>query len=210
MKIGIIGAGNIGANLAKLFAIAGHQIRIANSRGKDSLASIISEINHANVQAVDAPAEAAAFGEVVVEAIPYKSVFNLPAKELKGKILITAANYYPTRDGHIDLEGHTQSKFLASKFPETKVVKAFNTIYFTHLAKRGDVNKLMEERRVIPVSANDEEAKKVVMQLVEQIGFAPLDFGKLEEVSVWVIKVECLLNPLLAECCARAWRAHLQ
>ncbi len=177
MNIGIIGAGNIGAALARLFAEAGHQIAISNSRGPDTLADLASQLGP-NVKAVTATG-AASFGEVVVEAIPYGRYQTLPVEQLAGKILISAANYYPGRDGQIALGGRAQSEFIAEFLPATKVVKAFNTIWYQHLASQGDPDLPLSERRVIFLAGDDPAAKATVAALITEIGFGPLDTGSL-------------------------------
>src|SRR5215213_3697423 len=103
VKIGIIGAGNIGANAARLFAEAGHEVVISNSRGPETLSELVEEIG-AGVRAVTLE-EAADSGDVVLEAIPFGRFEELPADRLAGKIVIDASNYYPGRDGEIDLDG---------------------------------------------------------------------------------------------------------
>jgi predicted dinucleotide-binding enzyme len=177
MNIGIIGAGNIGATLAQLLAEAGHGIAISNSRGPETLADVVSQLGP-NVTAATVP-EAAAFGEIVVEAIPYGLYRSLPVEPLAGKILISAANYYPERDGKIDLGGRAQSELIAEHLPATKVVKAFNTIWYRHLATQGNPDLPVGERRVIFIAGDDAGAKKSVAELIKAIGFGPLDTGLL-------------------------------
>ena len=177
MKIGIIGAGNIGATLARLFAEVGHEIALSNSRGPETLTDLVSDLG-AKVQAMTLE-EAAAFGEVVVEAIPFGRYEALPVEPLAGKILISAANYYPQRDGEIDLGGRAHTELVADHLPNTKVVKAFNTIWSQHLSDQGDTAKPIEERRVIFLAGDDTSAKAVVSSLIEEIGFGPLDTGSL-------------------------------
>jgi 8-hydroxy-5-deazaflavin:NADPH oxidoreductase len=107
MRIGIIGAGKIGATLARLFVQAGHEVAISNTRGPASLAELVQELGpRAQATTVD---QAAAFGDLVVEAIPFGRYRDLPAALLTGKIVVTASNYYPPRDGTIDLDGRAQS-----------------------------------------------------------------------------------------------------
>lgn len=177
MNIGIIGAGNIGATLARLFAEAGHQIAVSNSRGPDTLAGLVSKIGP-NVTAMTV-AGAASFGEVVVEAIPYGRYQTLPVDQLAGKILVSAANYYPGRDGQIALGGRAQSELIAEFLPTTKVIKAFNTIWYQHLASQGAPNLSLGERRVIFLAGDDLAAKVIVAGLITEIGFGPLDTGSL-------------------------------
>ena len=179
MNIGIIGAGYIGASLARLFAAAGHDIAISNSRGPKTLVDLVSDLGP-KVQAMTAE-DAASFGDVVVEAIPFGRYQALPVEHLAGKILISASNYYPQRDGEIELRGRAQTELIAEHLPNTKVVKAFNTIWYQHLADQGDTSLPVEGRRVIFVAGDDEEAKAVVASLIDEIGFGPLDTGSLHE-----------------------------
>ncbi|GAB4209512.1 MAG: NAD(P)-binding domain-containing protein [Roseiflexaceae bacterium] len=179
MRIGIIGSGNIGATLARLFVHVGHEVAISNSRGPESLAPLVAELgSSARAATVE---EAAAFGEVVVEAIPFGRYRDLPAEALAGKILVTASNYYPQRDGAIDLGGRAQSELVAEHLAGARVVKAFNTIWYQHLQSQGDASRPLDERRVIVLAGDDAEAKQVVADLISQIGFGPLDAGTLHE-----------------------------
>lgn len=179
MDIGIIGAGNIGGTVARLFAGAGHRVAIANSRGPETLAGLVAEIGpNARAATIE---EAARFGEVVLEAIPFGRYEDLPADELAGKVVVSASNYYPGRDGEMDLGGLASSEVIARHLPESRVVKAFNTIYFVRLAENGRPDAPLEEREVIFVAGDDAEAKGIVSGLVEEIGFAPVDTGTLAE-----------------------------
>jgi 8-hydroxy-5-deazaflavin:NADPH oxidoreductase len=179
MRIGIIGSGNIGATLARLLAGAGHVVAISNSRGPESLAELVRSLGP-NVRAATAE-EAAAFGELVIEAIPFGRYRDLPAAQLAGKIVVTAANYYPQRDGAIDLGGQAHSELVAAHLPGARVVKAFNTIWYQHLQQQGDASKPLGERRVIFLAGDDAAAKQVVGDLIAEIGFAPFDVGSLHE-----------------------------
>lgn len=182
MNIGIIGAGNIGATLARLFAEAGHEVALSNSRGPESLADLAAGLGP-NVRALTA-AEAASFGELVIEAIPFGRYKTLPIEPLAGKILITAANYYPARDGQIELGGHAHSELIAEYLPKTKVIKAFNTIWYGHLSSQGDTSKASGDRRVIFVAGDDLEAKERAMKLITEIGFGPYDTGSLADSKI--------------------------
>jgi predicted dinucleotide-binding enzyme len=179
MNIGLIGAGNIGATAARNFLNAGHTVALSNSRGPDTLQDLIDDLGP-NAQALTTE-KAAEFGDVVMEAIPYGHVESLPADALAGKILISASNYYPQRDGEIDFDGQTQIGRLAAMLPDTRVVKAFNTIYWEHLRDQGDPSRPMDERRVIPLAGTDDEAKEIVATLIDDVGFAPLDLGSLRD-----------------------------
>lgn len=179
MRIGIIGAGKIGGTLAALLADAGHEVAIANSRGPDTLRSLERDgVRAATVE------DAAAFGDpLVIEAIPYGRLDTLPAAALEGKVLVTAANLYPGRDGEVDLEGGTESQRTARLVPGAKVVKAFNTIYFVHLRENGDPSKADDERHAIFVAGDDAEAKALVSDLIEDLGFAAVDVGGLADTA---------------------------
>ncbi len=180
MKIGIIGAGNIGGNAAKLFAKAGHEITIANSRGPETLTDLINEIGE-NAKAVTVK-EAADFGEIVFVSIPFGGISEIPSESLEGKIVIDSNNYYPDRDGQIaelDSGEKTSSENLQEHLKGATIVKAFNTIWFEHLKTQGNKELSLEERRVIFVAGDDDGAKKTVSNLIEEIGFAPYDTGSL-------------------------------
>ena len=179
MNIGVIGSGNIGATAARLFAAAGHQVAISNSRGPETLEDLVEEIGP-GVRAATVE-EAAGFGAVVMEAIPFGRYTSLPAERLAGKVFITASNYYPARDGELDLGGRASSELVAEHLSGARVVKAFNTIYFARLRDNGRPEAPVEKREVIFVSGDDGEAKGVVSGLIEEIGFAPVDVGTLAE-----------------------------
>ena len=179
MKIGIIGAGNIGATAAQLFAQAGHEVVVSNSRGPETLSDVVQEIG-GRVHAVTIE-EAADLGEVVLEAIPFGRYGELPAERLAGKVVIDASNYYPGRDGDIDLEGLTSTGLLASHLADSRVVKAFNTMYYETLASEGRPDAPVEDRLALFIAGDDAEAKSIVSELIEQIGFAPVDTGSLDD-----------------------------
>jgi predicted dinucleotide-binding enzyme len=177
MKIGIIGTGNIGGTLAGLLIEVGHEVLLANSRGPESLADMVAKLgSRASAGSVGTVAQEA---DIVIEAIPFGKLHTLPRSELDGKILITAANYYPGRDGEIDLEGATQSEYLQGFLPKTRIAKAFNTIYFEHLRTEGDTEKPLDARRVLPFAASDKTAEDGARELIEELGFGPLFLGDL-------------------------------
>src|SRR5689334_10753918 len=174
MKIGIIGAGNIGATVAGLFTRAGHEIAISNSRGPESLKDLVAELgDRARAATVD---EAARFGEVVLLAIPWRTPEGLPSAEaVAGKVVIDAMNPYTERGEPFDLgDATTSSEEVLKRLPGVRLVKAFNTIYFKHLQEQGSTDIPVEERRAIFLAGDDEEAKGVVSHLIEEIGFAPV------------------------------------
>ncbi len=185
MKIGIIGAGKIGGTAARVLARAGHEVALSNSRGPASLADLVATINRevsgslVRAATVD---DAARFGEIVLLAAPWRAQEALPDPELvRGKIVIDAMNPYTRSGSIIDLGGSTSSEEVAKRLPGARLVKAFNTIYFEHLARQGRPDAPLGQRRAIFVAGDDVAAKKVVSDLIQETGFAPLDTGTLRE-----------------------------
>src|SRR5215207_3624417 len=148
MKIGIIGSGNIGATAARLFARAGHEVAVSNSRGGEGLETLIAELGgRGRATGIE---EAARFGEVVLVAVPFGKYETLPAGAFEGKVVVDANNYYPQRDGSFPVlySGETtSSELVAWHLKGARLVKGFNTIWFEHLAKQGDTRLPVEERR---------------------------------------------------------------
>jgi predicted dinucleotide-binding enzyme len=182
MKIGIIGAGNIGATAAKLFTKAGHEVAISNSRGPESLLDVVAELSErAQASTVE---DAAKFGDVVLVSIPLGKYKSLPPAPFYGKVVIDSNNYYPERDGHfaaLDRGETTSSELLAEHLPGARVVKGFNTIWSEHLKTQGDTRLPLEDRRAIFIAGDEAEAKEIVAKLIEEIGFAAVDMGYLRE-----------------------------
>jgi predicted dinucleotide-binding enzyme len=179
MNIGIIGAGKIGATAAQLFARAGHDVAIANTRGPVSLADLVAQIGpRVRATTVD---EAASFGEVVLLAIPFGRYSTLPASRLAGKVVVDAMNYYPQRDGRLSFDGLTSSELVARHLAGARLVKAFNTLYFQTLATAGNPSAPVDERLALFLAGDDADAKATVARLIEEIGFAPVDTGTLRE-----------------------------
>jgi predicted dinucleotide-binding enzyme len=181
MKIGIIGSGNIGGNLGKHWAKAGHEVMFS-SRHPEELQAM-AEGAGAKVGTTE---EATEFGEVVLLAIPYGKVPDLAKQigSLKNKILIDASNPYPQRDGEvaqkvIDDESQTATGYVANQFPGAKTVKAFNSIYFKVLGEKAF--RSGDDRIAVQVCGDDRQAKETVKKLIEDIGFAPQDLGDLSQ-----------------------------
>jgi predicted dinucleotide-binding enzyme len=180
MKIGVLGAGRIGATAARLFIAAGHETAISNSRGAESLRELVAELGpKAHATAV---VDAASFGDLVLLAVPWHRTDALPApKLLHGKIIVDAMNPYKPDGGFYDLGNSTSSEEVLKRLPGARLVKAFNTIYYEHLATRGRKDLPVEERHAIYLAGDDVPAKEVVASLIESIGFAPVDTGSLRE-----------------------------
>lgn len=182
MQIGIVGAGKIGGALATLLTRAGHQVALANSRGPETLADQVAALGP-DARAVTATG-AAAFGEIVVVAIPLKAYVELDPAPYVGKVVVDANNYYPSRDGHIaalDEKRTTSTELLAAHLPGATVLKAFNTIDYRHLADRGRPGAPASDRMAIPIAGDQPAAKSVVGGLIDEIGFAAADTGTLAD-----------------------------
>ena len=182
MRIGVIGAGNIGGALVRGLAALGHEVSVANSRGPHTLRELAEETGARAVTVEDA----ARAGEVVIVTIPEKNIRELPrglfAGVPDGVVVVDTGNYYPrNRDGLIEEieNGRAESRWVSDQLGRP-VVKAFNNIYARSLAERGKP-KGTPGRIALPVAGDDPRGKAVVMQLVDELGFDPVDAGPLDE-----------------------------
>jgi predicted dinucleotide-binding enzyme len=182
MKIGIIGTGNIGATLTRHFTRLEHDVFVANSRGPASLVDLAKETGAKPVSVAEVPRGC----DLVVVTIPEGKIPDLPRGLFKNApahlIVIDTGNYYPRhRDGRIEgiENGLLESRWVAQQLAHP-VIKVFNNIYAEHLAKRGKPSGA-PDRIALPVSGDDAKAKEVVMELVNDIGFDPVDAGGLDE-----------------------------
>ncbi len=179
--IGLIGAGHIGSQLARLAVKSGHDVVLSNSRGPQTLAGLVEELGPK--ARAGTPVEAARAGDMVVVTIPLKNYEQVPVEPLAGKIVIDTDNYYPNRDGHIeqlDSESTTTSELLQRHLPRSKVVKAFNHIYAADLT-RDPQPAGAKNRRALAIYGDDSEAKKTVAHLIDQFGFDVVDGGPLRD-----------------------------
>jgi predicted dinucleotide-binding enzyme len=181
MEIGIIGAGNIGGNLARRLTALGHTVRIANSRGPETLVELAEE---AGARAVDA-ISAAQGADLVIVTIPEKSIPTLPSEVLDGAAdgapVVDTGNYYPQRDGRIAAieDGLPESQWVERQLGHP-VIKAFNNIYAQHLLDR-HLPAGTPGRIALPVAGDDGAATSIVLQLVDELGFDPVEAGGLGE-----------------------------
>ncbi|WP_345579203.1 NADPH-dependent F420 reductase [Streptomyces prasinosporus] len=183
MKIGIIGAGNIGGNLTRRLTALGHDVSVANSRGPHTLGELAEETGATPVRVE----EAARGAEVVVVTVPLKAVPDLPSglfdEAAEGVAVIDTGNYYPQqRDGRIagiEDEGLTESGWTQRQIGHP-VVKAFNGTYAQDILDRhrpaGD-----PDRMALPVAGDDEAAKRKVRDLIEELGFDTVDAGGIDD-----------------------------
>jgi 8-hydroxy-5-deazaflavin:NADPH oxidoreductase len=179
--LGLIGAGHIGSQLARLAVAHGYDVVVSNSRAPETLRPLVDELGqHARA---GTPAQAAEAGDIVVVTIPLKNIGDVPVAPLAGKIVIDTNNYYPQRDGHIqelDDERTTTSELLQRRLPSSKVVKAFNHIYAAALTTDGQ-RAGTPNRRALAIAGNDATAKAAVAGLIDQFGFDVVDMGPLAE-----------------------------
>jgi hypothetical protein len=182
MKIGIIGAGNIGGTLTRRFSALGHKVFVANSRGPETLADLAAETGASPVTVE----EAARSGDVVIVTIPLKNIPSLPADLFanvpENVVVVDTSNYYPRqRDGWIEEieDGMTESEWVAKQLGRP-VVKAFNNIYAEHLFKLGR-HPGTPGRIALPAAGDAPAAKAIVLGLIDELGFDGVDAGPLDE-----------------------------
>jgi 8-hydroxy-5-deazaflavin:NADPH oxidoreductase len=182
LRIGIIGAGNIGGTLTRRLTDLGHDVAVANSRGPESLADLAALTGAKAVTA----SEAARDKDVVIVTIPEKHIPDLPSglfdRARENVVVVDTGNYYPRqRDGRIGAieDGLTESRWVEQHLGRP-VVKAFNNIYAKHLMNlgkpAGDPGRI-----ALPVAGDDPAAKAVVIRLIDELGFDGVDAGSIAE-----------------------------
>jgi predicted dinucleotide-binding enzyme len=179
--IGLIGAGKIGSQVARLAVARGYDVIVSNSRGPDTLRALVAELGPR--ARAGTPVEAAERGDTVVVTIPLKHYRSVPVEPLAGKIVIDTNNYYPQRDGHIpelDNESTTTSELLQAHLPTSRVVKAFNHIYAAELTTDGRPAGA-KDRRALVIAGDDSGAKATVARILDEFGFDVVDAGPLTE-----------------------------
>ena len=177
MKIAIIGSGNIGGNLGRLWRKAGHEV-VFGSRDPQKISEFAAS-SGATTDAVDA---AAASGKVVVLATPWRNPEALPSPQsVAGKITIDTMNPYTPAFTIFDLGDSTSSEETLKRLPGARLVKAFNTIPSARLANEGNTALALDERLVIPIAGDDADAKAVVAKLIDELGFGAIDWGNLHD-----------------------------
>jgi predicted dinucleotide-binding enzyme len=182
MKIGIIGAGQIGGTLARRLSELGHDVAVANSRSPETLSQLSHETGVSAVWARDAATNA----DLVVVSIPQKNVPDLAEgivdKRKPGAPVIETNNYYPQqRDGRIAAieEGLTESEWVAEQIG-APVFKVFNGIWWKRLLEGGTPNGT-PSRIALPVAGDNGPGRQLVHDIVDQLGFDPVDAGPISE-----------------------------
>lgn len=176
MKIGIIGAGQIGKALSKKFVNAGYPVILSNSRGIESLQPLIKELG---TLALAGTSEDAGNADVVILAVRWEQipdVVNKLKKQLTGKIVIDASNR--PKDRNSPNQEKPASAVVAEHIPDSKIVKAFNCLYARWLEADPAVNN---GKRVSFISGNHPAAKETVGEIITQLGFKVVDLGSLEQ-----------------------------
>ncbi|WP_121159472.1 NADPH-dependent F420 reductase [Micromonospora pisi] len=179
--IGLIGSGHIGGTVARLAVAAGHDVVLSNSRGPETLQELVAELGPG--ARAGTPDEAARAGDLVVVTIPLKAYRSVPVEPLAGKVVIDTNNYYPERDGQfaeLDDDSTTSSELLQHHLPTSRVVKAFNNIYFAHLRSLARPSGAAD-RSALAIAGDDAAAKATVVEFLDTIGYDAVDAGSLAE-----------------------------
>jgi predicted dinucleotide-binding enzyme len=179
MKIGCVGAGFIGRAVAKLAIERGHEVMLSNSRGPRTLMSTAAAIR-ARIGTV---ADAVAFADVVLLAIPFYAVEDLEPGMFKGKVVMDACNYYPGRDEAVpalDDGADTTSALVQKHLAGASIVKAWNAILERDIQKDA-APPGQSPRRALPIAGNDPAAKQTVTALFASLGYDIVDAGDLKE-----------------------------
>lgn len=179
--LGIIGAGHIGSQVARVAIANGYDVVIANSRGPETLADLVAELG-SKARAATAH-EAAAAADVAVVTVPLRAIDNLPAEQLAGKIVLDTINYYFERDGHIEAldKGETTTSELVQRaLPDSKIAKAFNHIFASEITSDGTPAGTTD-RRALATAGDDAEAVAFVTRFYDEAGFDTVNVGPLSE-----------------------------
>jgi predicted dinucleotide-binding enzyme len=182
MKIGIVGAGRIGGNLASLWAKANHEVMLSYSRDPANLEQAASAIGaRASVGSVR---EAVEFGEVILFSVPWSRIDEVIEEmgDLDGKVVIDTTNQFGP-DGVVDLpDGKTAAQVNAERLKGAKYVKAFNTL--TAGFQGSAAGRSGDERAAMFFAGDDDEAKETVKKLIRDIGFAQVEVGGTADAAV--------------------------
>ncbi|QYM65075.1 NADPH-dependent F420 reductase [Microbacterium sp. Se5.02b] len=179
--LGIIGAGHIGSQVARVAVANGYDVVIANSRGPETLADLVAELGpHAKAATAE---EAAAAADVAVVTVPLHAIDKLPAEQLAGKIVLDTNNYYFERDGRIEAldKGETTTSELVQRaLPDSKIAKAFNHIFASEITTDGSPAGT-PNRRALATAGDDADAVAFVTRFYDEAGFDTVNVGSLSE-----------------------------
>ena len=179
--LGIIGAGHIGSQVARVAVANGYDVVIANSRGPETLADLVAELGP-RAKAATAQ-DAAAAADVAVVTVPLHAIGELPADQLAGKIVLDTNNYYFERDGRIealDKGETTTSELVQGALPGSRIAKAFNHIFASEIT--ADAKPAGDpDRRALATAGDDAEAVAFVTRFYDEAGFDTVNVGPLSE-----------------------------
>lgn len=179
--ISFIGAGNIGANVARAVANAGYDVILSNNHGPDSLAGLAADIG--SLASTASTEDAAHQGDVVVIAVPYTAFDSLPTEALAGKVVLATTNYIPEYTGHIaalDDTTVTEVGMLQRRLPDSKVVKAFSHLNAAEVPTTGTPPGT-PNRRALAIAGDDDAAKRVAAEIYDTVGYDTVDAGGINE-----------------------------
>jgi 8-hydroxy-5-deazaflavin:NADPH oxidoreductase len=180
MKVGIIGAGRIGGNTARLLAAAGHETKLSFARDSARLRALAEAVGRG--ASVGEPAEAASFGDVVVFSVPWSSIPTAleQAGDLAGKVVVDTTNQFGS--GPMPGPGQTAAQFNAGRMPGARYTKSFNTL--TAVFQAEVAGRVGPDRVVQWICGDDLEARYLVATLVNDAGFVPVDLGGTADCAV--------------------------
>lgn len=179
--LGLIGAGQIGGQLARVAIPLGYDVVIGNSRSPETLAELVAELGPKAKAAWAADAAAAA--DVAIISIPLKNIWQVAAEPLAGKIVLETNNYYPARDGRIaaiDEERATTTGLLQEHLPTSRVVKTFNHIFWRHITEQAEPTGT-EDRRALAIASDHQDALDWAASFIDQLGFDTVNVGSVAE-----------------------------
>jgi len=180
MRIGVVGAGRIGGNLARLLTQAGHHVVISYARDDGELRARAAEFGCGT----GSVAEAAAFGDVVVLSVPWPNIDAVLAEagSLAGKVVIDTTNHFTPTGLAGGLRDRTTAQANQARMPGTRLVKAYNTL--TAGFQAAAAGRTGPDRVVMFLCGDDEAAKAIVGGLITDTGFTPFDVGRLADGAV--------------------------
>jgi 8-hydroxy-5-deazaflavin:NADPH oxidoreductase len=180
MRIGLIGVGRIGGNIARQAVKGGHEVKLAFARDMSALDALAAELGPS--ASTGTPASAVAFGDVVVVSVPWGAIPVAlgQAGSLAGKIVVDTTNQFGS--GPMPAEGQTAAVFNAARMPGARYVKSFNTLTSAFQAEVAE--RAGDDRVVQWVCGDDADAKAIVGGLIEDMGYVPVDLGGTAECEV--------------------------
>jgi 8-hydroxy-5-deazaflavin:NADPH oxidoreductase len=180
VKIGVIGAGRIGGNCARQAVKGGHEVVLSFARNPSNLEELASELGAS--ASVGSPAEAVAFGEIVILSVPWGTIPEALAQcgDLRGKVVVDTTNQFGP--GPMPAAGRTAASFNAERMPGARYVKSFNTLTSGFQAQAAA--RTGSDRVVQWICGDDRAANDLIAALIEDMGYAPVDLGSTDTCGV--------------------------